>query len=80
MNDMKLLAVVTPLSIYHGFSTRKTFWEENCTPVSMKNYGRHNVMKHREIDNGEQYIALYISLKFGNQDNMKTTSSELKYS
>ena len=25
---MKFLAVVTPPSIYHGCSTRKTFWEE----------------------------------------------------
>ena len=28
---MKLLAVVTPPSIYHGCSTRKTFWEEKFT-------------------------------------------------
>ena len=28
---MKFLAVVTPLSIYHGCSTRKTFWEEKFT-------------------------------------------------
>ena len=26
MNDMKILAVVTLLSIYHGCSTWKTFW------------------------------------------------------
>ena len=29
--NMKLLSVVTPPSIYHGCSTRKTFWEENFT-------------------------------------------------
>ena len=29
--NMKFLAVVTPQSIYRGFSTRKTFWEEIFT-------------------------------------------------
>ena len=28
---MKFLLVVTPLYIYHGCSTGKTFWEENFT-------------------------------------------------
>ena len=31
MMNMKLLSVVTPLSIYHSYSTRKTFWEEKFT-------------------------------------------------
>ena len=31
MTNMNLLAVVTPPSVYHGCSTRKTFWEENFT-------------------------------------------------
>ena len=31
MINMKLLAVVTPPSIYRGCSTRKKFWEENFT-------------------------------------------------
>ena len=31
MIKMKLLAVVTPPSIYSGYSTRKTFWEEIFT-------------------------------------------------
>ena len=56
---MKILAVVTPLSIYHGWSTWKTFWKENYTlgeftPADMKNCGRKNVKKHREIMNGEE--------------------------
>ena len=34
--NMKLLEVVTPPFIYHCCSTRKTLWEENFTPVSMK--------------------------------------------
>ena len=54
MMNTKLLAVVKPPSIYHGCSTRKTFWEEKFTvgkfsAVSMKNCGRHNVREHREI-------------------------------
>ena len=44
----------------------------------MKNCGCRNVMKHREIKNGEKYITLDISLKFGSMDNMKITSSEPK--
>ena len=28
---MKLLVVVTPLSFFHGCSTRKTFWEGKFT-------------------------------------------------
>ena len=31
MMNMNILAVVTPPSIYHGCSTRKTFWEEKFT-------------------------------------------------
>ena len=53
---MKLLAVVTPLSIYHGFYTRKMFWEEKFTgeekftlgelsAVNLKSCGRRNVIK-----------------------------------
>ena len=29
--NMKFVVVVTPPSIYHGCSTRKTFWEEKFT-------------------------------------------------
>ena len=80
---MNLLAVVTPPSIYHGWSTWKTLWEEKATlgefaPVNRKNCGRLNVRKHREIKNAEKYIALDISLKFGSLDNTKIISSELK--
>ena len=38
------------------------FWEDKFTPVNMKSCGRRNVRKHRDINNGEQYIALHISL------------------
>ena len=73
---MKLLEVVTPLSIYYGYSTRKMFWEKIFTPVSMKNCGRCNVRKHRDIKNGENYITLDINLNFFSLDKMKITSSE----
>ena len=50
---MKLLVVVTPPSIYHGCSTRKTFWEGKFTgkenlflSVNMKNCVRRKVRKH----------------------------------
>ena len=62
MNNMNLQAVVTLPSIYHGCSTRKTFWEENFTLANMKNCGRCNFRKHMEIKNVKQYIALDISL------------------
>ena len=54
---MKLLAVVTLPYIYHGCSTQKKFWEENLTPVNMKNCGHRNVRKHRYIKNVEKYIV-----------------------
>ena len=51
MMNMKLLSVVTPPSIYHGCSARKTFWEENFTlgevsHVNIKNCGHRNIKKH----------------------------------
>ena len=85
MMNMKLLAFVTPLSIYHGWSTPKTFWEENFTgeeklfsAVNMKFYVRRNVRKHREIKGSEKYVTLDISLKFDSLEKMKITSSESK--
>ena len=80
MMNMKLLAVVTPPSIYHGCSTRKTFWEEIFTlgefsAISMKNCGRRNVRKHREIKGSDKYITLDILLKFVSMDNIIITSS-----
>ena len=60
---MKFLAVVSPSPIYHGLSTRKKSWEEMFTLVNMKSCGCRNVIKHKEIKNGEKYIALEIYLK-----------------
>ena len=67
MMNMKLLVVVTPPSIYHSCSTWKTFWEEKFTgkenllqDVNMKNCGRHNVRKHKEIKGSDKYVTFYI--------------------
>ena len=83
--NMNILSVVTPPSIYHGCSTRKTFWEEKFTgkenlflAVDMKNCGRRNVRKHKEIMGSDKYVTLEISSKFDSLDKMKITSSESK--
>ena len=44
----------------------------------MKNCGRHNVRKHREIKGSDKYVTLDISLKFDSLDKMRITSSESK--
>ena len=82
---MNLLAVVTPPSIYHGWSTQNMFWEEKFTgkenlflAVNIKNCGRRNVRKHKEIKGSDRYFTLDISSKFDSLDKMKTTSSESK--
>ena len=83
--NMKLLAVVTPPSIYHGCSTRKTFWEEKVAgkenlflAVNIKCFGCHNVRKHKDIKGRDNYVTLEISLNFDSLDKMKITSSESK--
>ena len=82
---MKFLVVVTPPSIYHGCSTRKTFWEENFTgkqnlfqSVNMKNCGRRKVRKHKEIRSSDKCVRLNVSAKFDSLNKMKTTSLESK--
>ena len=62
---MKFLAVLTSPSIYDGCSTWKTFWEGKFTgkedlflAVDMKNGGRHNVRKHKEIRGSDKYTTL----------------------
>ena len=72
---MRLLAVVTPTSIYHGYSTWKTFWEDKFIPANMRSCGRCNVRKHKEIKNGDQYITLDIYLELGCLNKRKATSS-----
>ena len=89
---MKILVVVIPPSIYHGCSTRKTFWEEKFTgkkqdllvSVNMRTCGQRNVRKHKEIKDSDEPVTLNmndflkISEKFDNLDKMETTSSESK--
>ena len=88
---MKFLVVVTPLSIYHGCSTRKTFWEEKFTvqqdlfeSMNMENCGRLKVRKHKEIKGSNNcvtlniYEILNISENFDDLNKMETTSSESK--
>ena len=82
MMNMNLLEVVTPPSIHHGRSTWKTFWEEKFTgeeklfsTVNMKNYGRRNVRKHREVKGSYKYVTSDISLKFYCLEKMKITAS-----
>ena len=90
---MKFLVIVTPLSLYHGCSTRKTFREENFTgkqymfeSVNVKNCGRCKVRKHKEIKGSEKcatlniYDILNISEKFDSLNKMETTSSECQTS
>ena len=69
MMNMKILEFVTPPSVYHGCSTRKKFWEGKFTgegklfsSVNMKNCGRLNVRKHKEIKGSDKYVTLDISL------------------
>ena len=44
----------------------------------MKNCGRRNVSKHKEIKGSDKYVTLGISLKFDSLDKIKITSSESK--
>ena len=46
--------------------------------MNMKNCGRHNVRKYREIKDSEKYVTLEISLKFGSLEKTIITSSEPK--
>ena len=83
MMNMKLLAVVTPLSIYRGCSTRKTSWEGKFTlgeftVVNMKNCGHRNVRKHIEIKGSDKYVTLDILMKFDSLENIIITYSESK--
>ena len=87
--NMNILAVVTPLSIYHGCSNQKTFWEEKFTDkekftlgelsaVNMKNCACRDVSKHIDIKGSDNYVTLGILLKFDNLDKMKIAYSESK--
>ena len=79
---MKLLVVVTPPSIYHGCSTRKTFWEEKFTgkqdffqSVNMKNCVCSKVRKQKEIKGSDKIVTLNVSENVDSMNKMKNTSS-----
>ena len=87
--NMKLLSVVTPLPIYHAYSARKAFWEENFTEeekftlgefsyLNMKHFSLRNVREHIENKVSYKYVTLGILLKFGSTDKTIITSSEPK--
>ena len=74
--NMNILSIVTPPSIYHGCFIWKMFWEENFTlgeftPMNMKNCGRLNVRKNRDIKDSDRYTKLgnHASKKKQNGDN-----------
>ena len=82
---MKFLVVVTPPSIYHGCSTRKTFWEEKFKgkkdlfqSVIIKIFGRRKVRKQKEIKGSDKIVTLNVSAKLDSMNKMVTTSSESK--
>ena len=77
--------VVTPVSMYHGCSTRKTFWEGKLTgkkdlfqSMNMKNCGCCKVRKHKEIRGSDKCVPLNVSEKFDSINKMETTSSQSK--
>ena len=83
--NMKFLVFVTPQSIHHGCSTRKTFWEEKFTgqkdlfqSVNMTICGRRKVRKHKETKGSDKIIILNVLIKFDSLNNMETISSESK--
>ena len=60
---MKPLSVVTPPSIYHGFSTRKTFWEEKFTGKKQDELGFDSislkcVKNMKTVYPDENYVVL----------------------
>ena len=46
--------------------------------MKMKNYGRRNVKKHKDIKDSDKYTALDISLKFGRLDRIRIISLDPK--
>ena len=49
-----------------------------CQSVNMKNCGRRNVRKHKEIKGSGKIVTLDISAKFDSLSKMETTSLESK--
>ena len=75
--NIKSLVVVTPPSIYHGCSNKKTFWEGKFTgkkyvfqSVNIKICGRRKVRKHKEIKGSDKIVTLNVSAKFDSLNKM----------
>ena len=47
--------------------------------MNMKNYGRHNVRKYREIKGSDKYVTMDNLLKFYSLDKMRIAYSYSKY-
>ena len=78
--SIQFLVDLTPSpDIYHGCCTRKTLWEEKFTLANITGCGRCSVRKHREINNGYQYISSYIYLELYCLDKSEVVSSESSY-
>ena len=60
------------------FTGEENFTLGEFSAVSMKNCGRRNVNKHREIKGSDNYFTLDILLKIYSLDKMRITSSESK--
>ena len=60
------------------FTGEENFTLGKLSAVNIKNCGRHNVGKIRDIKGSDKYITLDISLEFGSIDKMRITSSESK--
>ena len=57
---------------------RFTGKENMLLAVDMKNCGRRNVKKHKEIRGSDKYVTLDISSKFDSLGKIKITFSESK--
>ena len=55
-----------------------TVEENSFSAMTMKDCGRRNVRKHKDIKGSDKYVTLDILLKIDSLDNMKITSSESK--
>ena len=74
---MKFLVVLTPPSVYHGCSTRKTFLEEKLTGkkdlfqfMNMKICGRRKVRKNKESKGSDKIFTLNVSANFDSLNNI----------
>ena len=61
-----------------GFIDEKKLTLDEFSAVNMKNYGRCNVRKHRNVKGSYKYVALDILLKFDSLNKMRITCSYSK--